>query len=188
MSISREEKASYFVDELKRIFDRKVREFTKLCIMEAPDYLFIDCPSSSSGKYHPIDELFSDGSIIHTKKVFTMAYEIVKGFDCEDSRDLVLSASIIHDLRKKGLTDTGYTVSNHPALAADLVTEVHNANSLLTDEQYRIIRNCVGYHYGPWSEDPWKKDIMLYTKEEISLFMSDYVVSKRFISTDYRRC
>lgn len=181
------EKESVFESELSRIYDKSIREFTRIAVISAPDYVFIDCPSSSSGKYHPIDEICAEGTIVHTKKVFTMAYEIVKGFDCEYNRDLVLSASIIHDLRKRGVEDHKHTVSNHPDLAAKLVEEVHNITGLLNNEQYNIIRNCVGFHYGPWSEDPWKKDITLYTKEELSLYMSDYVVSKRFIHTDYRR-
>jgi hypothetical protein len=187
MTVSIKEKEEVFSAELLRIHDRKIREFTRLCIIQAPDYLFTDCPSSSSGKYHPIDELCSDGTIIHTKKVFTMAYELVKGFACEDNRDLVLSASIIHDLRKYGKENSGHTLKSHPALAAELVDEVQESTSLLDDYQHKIIRNCVGYHYGPWSEEPWKKDITLYTKEELSVYLSDYVVSKRFIATDYRR-
>lgn len=187
MGISTSEKEEVFSQELERIYDKKVREFTRICITQSPDYIFIDCPSSSSGKYHPIDELAADGTIVHTKKVFTMGYEMVKGLDCEHSRDLVLSACIIHDLRKRGVVDAGHTVHNHPDLAALLVDEVQESTLLLDSNQHNIIRNCVGYHYGPWSESPWKKDVSSYTKEELSVYLSDYVVSKRFIQTDYRR-
>jgi hypothetical protein len=187
MSFTEEEKSAYFEDELNRIFDKKVREFTRLCIVYAPDYIFEDCPSSSSGKFHPIDELGTDGTLIHTKKVFTMAYELVKGLDCEDSRDLVLSATIVHDLRKYGPTNTGHTLKDHPNHAANLVDEVQEATQLLTDSQHKIIRNCVGYHYGPWGTDPWKKPMEQYTKEELAVYIADFTVSKRFIRTDYRR-
>ncbi len=187
MSVTVEEKEAFFGPELKRIFDRKIREFTRLCLINSPDYIFEDCPSSSSGKYHPLDELSYDGTIIHTKKVFTMAYELVKALDCESNRDIVLSASIIHDLRKQGDTNSGHTVKDHAAFGAKLVDEVQEATQLLTKEQHKILRNCVGYHYGPWSEEPWKKSIDNYTREELSVFISDFVVSKRFIHTDYRR-
>jgi hypothetical protein len=50
--ITSEEKVEIFKAELDRIFDRKIREFTKLCIIAAPDYFFLDCPASSSGRYH----------------------------------------------------------------------------------------------------------------------------------------
>lgn len=187
MSITAEEKVAYFEPELRRIYDNKIREFTRLCLTQCPDYIFEDCPSSSSGKFHPLDELGHDGTLVHIKKVFTMAYEMVKAMDCEDNRDLVLAACIIHDLRKYGTINTGHTLKDHAAHAANLVNEVQEATQLLTDEQYETLRNCVGFHYGPWSEEPWKKSMPEYTSEELALFLSDFVVSKRFIHTDYRR-
>ncbi len=92
-----EEKSKTFEDELKLIFDDDVREFTRLCVVTAPNYFFTDCPASSTGKYHPISELGPDGTMLHTKKVFTVAYELCRGLDCEQSRDEILSACIIHD-------------------------------------------------------------------------------------------
>jgi hypothetical protein len=188
MSITAEEKVAYFQEELDRIYDHKIREFARLCLIYSPDYLYIDCPSSSGGKYHPIDELSPDGTIIHIKKVFTMAYEIVKGLACESNRDIVVTAALVHDLRKKGPDNrTGHTLKDHPAHAAKLVDEVQEATQLLTEKQYHMLRNCVGYHYGPWGEEPWKKPMDTYTLEELALYISDFVVSKRFIKTDYRR-
>ena len=188
MSVTEEEKVAYFQEELERIYDHKIREFARLCLIYAPDYIFVDCPSSSSGKYHPVDELAPDGTLVHIKKVFTMAYEIVKGLACEHLRDIVLTAALVHDLRKKGPGEgSSHTVKDHPNHAANLVDEVQEATQLLTKDQHRVLRNCVGYHYGPWGEDPWKKPMEEYTMEEMALYMSDFVVSKRFIKTDYRR-
>ena len=187
MRVSAEEKELVFKDELDRIFNASVKEFTKLCVTQSPDYFFVDCPASTSGKYHPIDELTADGTMIHTKKVFTVAYELCRGLDCEGSRDLILSACIIHDLLKQGKTKSGHTVKNHPDLAAQLVTEIYDATKVISEESYNIIRNCVGYHYGPWSIAPWKKPLSKYTPEELCVYTSDYVASKRFISVDYRR-
>lgn len=183
-----EEKVAFFEKELERIYDTSIREFTRLCIIHAPDYIFQDCPSSSSGKYHPLDELSWDGTIIHTKKVFTMAYELCRGLDCEHNRDLVLAAALIHDLCKRGWKEISmHTRKDHPAIGAQLVREVQDATQLLSDEQVDIVANCVGYHYGPWSEHPWIKPIDEYTKEELTVYVSDYVVSKRFMTTDFRR-
>ena len=116
-----------------------------------------------------------------------MAYEFVKGLDCEEHRDEVLSAAIIHDLRKQGITHSGHTVKNHADLAVNLIDEVQEATQLLTKQQHDLIRRCVAFHYGPWSEDPWKKSMDNYTREELALYLSDFTVSKRFITTDYRR-
>jgi len=185
--VSEEEKSEVFEEELKLIFDGNVREFTRICVVSAPDYFFTDCPASTTGKYHPIDELGADGTILHTKKVFTTAYALCRAMGCEEYRDQILSACIIHDLRKQGLTRSGHTTKNHPALAADLVDEVQGATQLLDKNSHGIIRNSVGYHYGLWSTKAWFKPLKEYTPEELCVYLSDYVASKREIEVKYKR-
>lgn len=180
-------KSDVFAKQLELIFDDTIREFTRLCICSAPDYFFTDCPASSSGKYHPIDELGADGTILHTKKVFTVAYQLCRGLNCESRRDEILSACLIHDLRKQGLKKTGHTIKTHPALAADLVKEVQDATQMLSSKSYDIIYNACGYHYGPWSIKNWKKDLSDYSAEELTVYLSDYIASKREIHVDHRR-
>ena len=76
---------------------------------------------------------------------------------------------------------------NHPALAADLVEEVQDATQILSDKSFNIIKNCVGYHYGPWSSGQWKKSLKKYTSEELCVYLSDYVASKRQVVVNYKR-
>jgi len=180
-------KSAVFADQLELIFNETIREFTRLCICAAPDYFFTDCPASSTGKFHPIDELGADGTILHTKKVFTVAYQLCRGLACESSRDEILASCLIHDLRKQGMNKTGHTAKNHPSLAANLVKEVQDATQMLTDKSYQIIYNCCGYHYGPWSSKEWLKDLDEYSREELSVYLSDYIASKREIHVDHRR-
>jgi len=185
--VSIKEKVATFEDELELIFDDSVREFTRLCVIAAPDYFFTDCPASSTGKYHPVSELGPDGTILHTKKVFTLAYELSRGLGCEENRDQILSATIIHDLRKQGLTKSGHTTKNHPDLAAKLVDEVQRDTMLLSEESHNMIRNMVGHHYGLWSYGKWRKPLDKYTPEELCVYLSDYVVSKRCVEINHRR-
>lgn len=185
--VSVEEKSATFEEELTLIFDDSIREFTRLCVVAAPDYFFTDCPASSTGKYHPVSELGPDGTILHTRKIFTLAYELCRGLDCEQNRDEILSACIIHDLRKQGLTKSGHTTKNHPDLAAQLVEEVQRDTMLLSDASYKLIRNMVGYHYGLWSSGKWRKPLSGYTPEELCVYISDYVASKRCVEVNYRR-
>ncbi len=180
-------KSKMFKDQLDLIYNETIREFTRLCICAAPDYFFIDCPASSTGKFHPIDELGPDGTMLHTKKVFTVAYQLSRGLSCESSRDEILAACLIHDLRKQGMKKTGHTAKNHPKLAADLVKEVQDATQMLSNKSYQIIRNSCGYHYGPWSSGTWKKSLDKYTREELTVYLSDYIASKREIHVDHRR-
>jgi len=185
--VSEQIKNETFAEELKLIFNESIREFTRVCVCSAPDYFFLDCPASTSGKYHPLDELGADGTILHTKKVFTVAYDLCRGLECESSRDEILAACIIHDLRKQGLKKSGHTMKNHPTLAADLVEEVQAATQILSEKSFNIIENCVGYHYGPWSSGKWKKSLKKYTSEELCVYLSDYVASKRQVVVNYKR-
>ena len=185
--INNKEKEAVFENELSLIYDKSIKEFTRLCIISAPDYFFEDCPASSSGKYHPLDELAFDGTIIHTRKIFTVAYDLCRGMGCEDNRDEILSACLIHDLRKQGLIRSGHTTKNHPELAANLVEEVYEATQIISTESYNMIRACVGYHYGPWSVNPWMKPLAQYTPEELCVYLSDYIGSKRIIDVKYKR-
>jgi len=179
MELSPDKKVSTLRSELDLIFDTKVKNFTEVCIMMSPDYVFYDCAASSSGKYHPTDELCGYGTIIHTKKVVTVAYDLSRGLGCESDRDLIVSASILHDLRKQGVTKSGHTVKWHPDLAAKLVDEVHRDTKIISDKEAMIIKNCVGYHYGPWSIKPWLKPLEKYTPAELCVYLSDYVASKK---------
>jgi len=185
--VSFEDRCEIFKEELALILDEKIREFTKLCLFKAPNYFFTDCPASTTGKYHPLDELSWDGTIIHTKKVVTEAYELCRGMECEEYRDEILAACIIHDLRKQGIKRTGHTAKNHPALGADLVDEIQKETQMLDSKSFNMIKNCVGYHYGPWSSKPWSKPTKEYTSEEYCVYLSDYIASKRINTVHYRR-
>ena len=185
MEVTPSDKIEVFKEELDLIFDKKVKEFTKICLMVAPDYFFTDCPASSTGKHHPIDELSWDGTIIHTKRVVSMCYDLSVGLGCENNRDSIIAACIIHDLRKQGLEKSGHTQKNHPDLAAQLVEEVQRDTQILKDKEYNIIRNCCGFHYGLWSQLKWKKDLSNYTMEELCVYLSDYVASKKTTNVKY---
>lgn len=185
--LSNEDRISIFEKELSLIYDNNIKEFAKLCLISAPDYFFTDCPASSSGKYHPITELGPDGTVLHTKKVFTVAYDLCRGLGCEELRDEILVACLLHDARKQGVVKTGHTVKNHPKLAADLVQEVQEATCILSEASYSTIRNCCGLHYGLWSIGEWLKPLNTYRPEELCVYLSDYIASKKCIEVDYKR-
>ena len=186
MSITSQEKVEVFQDELDLIFDQNIKEFTKVCIMMAPSYLFLDCPASSSGKYHPIDEIGWDGTIIHTKRVVTIAYDLCRGLNCEEDRDSIVASCIIHDLRKQGLYRSGHTVKHHPDLGAQLVQEVQKDTQYLPEEKFNIIYNSVGYHYGPWSVGKWIKPLKEFTPQEMCVYLADYVGSKKTLVVKHK--
>jgi len=183
-----EDRIDYFKDEIALISRPEIRELVKECMKRAPDYVFEDCPSSY-GPYHPIEELGSDGTILHTKKVFALAYELSRGLDCEESRDEVCAAALLHDLLKQGKTKGGYTVKEHPQLMAELVAEVYKEKfkDKLDRESALKIYYGIFHHYGPWTKPDVRKPMSDYTGEELAVFIADYISSKRFVHVDSRR-
>lgn len=182
-------KVDLFKEELELIADVNIREFTKECIRTSPDYVFEDCPSSTSGKYHPVEELGPDGTILHTKKVFALAYELSRALDCEIHRDEICAAALLHDMMKQGHERAGHTVKEHPQLMAKLVANVYNNGfkDKLNTNSMMIIYKGVYYHYGPWTEQSVRKPITSYAPEELAVYLADYVSSKRFVSIDAER-
>lgn len=184
------DRIKFFKPELNLIQKKDVRDFIKECLKEAPDYVFEDCPSSSSGKFHPIDELGADGTLIHTKRVFAVAYELSRALDCEHERDEICAAALLHDLVKQGEgTGTGHTLKNHPELGAKLVAKIYNngfKTKLNKDSANLIYWGCF-FHYGPWTVQKYRKSIDDFTRSELCVYLADYVSSKRFIHVDHKR-
>jgi len=183
------EKVKAFKHELSLMGNKDILDFTKECIRVSPDYVFEDCPSSSSSKFHPIDELGGDGTIIHTRRVFTMAYDLSRGLGCENHRDEVCSASILHDLAKQGLMSCGHTIKEHPQIMANLISEVYNGGfkSKLDKKSANIIYWSVFFHYGPWTIKKYNKPLDQFTPEEYCVYLADYTASRRFVKVDYQR-
>ena len=184
-----EDRINYFKDEIELIANPVIRDFVKECMARVPDYVFEDCPSSSSGKYHPIEELGSDGTLLHTKKVFSLAYELSRALDCETYRDEICAAALLHDLLKQGKVKSGHTVKEHPQLMADFVAEVYKEKfkDKLDRESALKIYYGIFYHYGPWTRRDVKKPMSEFKPEELAVYISDYISSKRFVHIDSRR-
>ncbi len=183
------ERLNLFKEELNLIGKKDIRKFVKVVIAAAPDYVFWDCPSSTSGKYHPLDELAGDGTVLHTKKIFATVYELSRALGCEHHRDEVCAAALLHDLAKQSLEKTGHTVEDHPQIMAKLVAAVYNNDfkEKLSKESANIIYWCIFHHFGPWTDQNVRKPLKDYTPEELAMYIADYVVSKRFMKVDYIR-
>lgn len=178
-----EKRLEYFKHEFKLIARKYVKDFVKACINDAPDYVFEDCPSSSSGKYHPIEELGPDGTLLHTRKVVAAAYDYTRALDCEQNRDLVVAAAILHDLAKQGLITKGHTVKEHPQIMAELMRSVYERGFVdkIPQQDFAVMYNAVFFHYGLWTDKRYVKPMYQYSPEELCVYLSDYIVSKRFI-------
>jgi len=178
------EKIKIFNKELSLIKSFQVKKFVIECLSEAPDYIFKNCPSSSTGKYHSADEFTPKGNILHTKRVVNNCAIMARAFSLEGKDyDLVIGAAILHDIVKQGFEKTGHTVNDHAALAAQLIKEVFNkTKSKIPKEDYETIRGCVFFHNGVWTPAPDNIPISQFTTHQLCVHLADYSATK-FYST-----
>jgi len=174
------EKIKMFSKELALIKSFQVKKFVIECLDEAPNYIFTNCPSSSTGKYHSVSEFTPLGNILHTKRVVANCDVMARAFDLEGKdRDLVLGAAILHDMVKQGFKQTGHTVKDHAALGAELVEKVFKTTeSKIEKKDYEIIRGCVFYHNGVWTPKPDSIPINSFTTHQLCVHVSDYTATK----------
>jgi HD superfamily phosphohydrolase YqeK len=188
--MDKQEKVDIFKDELNSIEREDIREFTKYCIGIAPDYVFFECPSSSSGKHHCVEELGGDGTVIHTRKIFYVVDELVRAWDVVKYRDIVLAAALLHDLAKQGNPRNyrKHTVKDHPQIMAEMVnTAYHEAFVDVIDyETVAAIYSCIFFHYGPWTLKKNAKPMSEYSVVELLVYTADYISSRRAIHVDYK--
>lgn len=135
-----------FRDELGRMRNSVIRDFTKECLSRAYEHFWLR-PSSSTGKYHLPDEFSKGGLIKHTKRVCRAAEILMRASSASINHDVVISACILHDICKYGdnIIGTEHTVSNHPQLASKLLKSI----PIEFPEKYLII-NAVERHMGKW--------------------------------------
>lgn len=174
------EKLKIFSEELKLIKNFSIKKFVTECLDKAPNYIFINCPSSSTGKYHALDEFSPMGNVLHTKRVVHNCAVMARAFSLEGKdKCLVIGSAILHDIVKQGFEQTGHTVNDHNVLAAQLMEKVFNkTKSKIPVEDYKIMRNCVLYHNGIWTNEEDNKPITEFTSHELCVHMADYSATK----------
>lgn len=187
-----------FQEELSQIPNKQVRDFITYCLDNAPKY-FYHIPASSSGKYHPLQDLGEGGLVRHTRAVFQVGMDLLR---CEQfvedndiNRTIVGSASLLHDIIKNGIEGGEYTVSEHPILACRfttsmlieyiITTAVNKRDDLI--EIVLIIEHCVRSHMGKWNTDREKNEILPVPKTDLEklVHLADYIASRKYIDFSY---
>jgi len=154
--------------EIDAIYDEKIRDSViRTYLKGCPDY-FWKRPSSSTGKYHSVDERGKYGNVIHTKRAFAeycniaeswVELGIIKPIQKEEGK----AAALIHDMMKYGWPSeqNDHTVNNHDLIAADVAENIGKVNP----EIVRLIKA----HMGPWGEGPnpnSKNQLLLHTADK----------------------
>ena len=132
-----------------------IRQIAKVSLLESPKY-FWTIPSSSSGKYHPVDELVKGGLVIHTLKALyvfeTLAPSLnglnenspftgiieVRGADC------IRCAILLHDTYKNGIENCGHTIHEHPLVAANELRKRFKEVPVDTETIAKLIESHMG--------------------------------------------
>jgi HD domain. len=149
-----------YVDELR---DDAIQTFMSAC----PDY-FWERPSSSTGKYHSVDERGEHGNWIHTKRVFAEYCNIAEswvelGAITPEQKEEGKVAALIHDMMKYGWPSdqSEHTVNDHDLVAADVAANIG-------DNRDAVVK-MIASHMGPWGEGPEpesRNEILLHTADK----------------------
>jgi len=149
-----------YVEDIR---DAVIRTFMRGC----PDY-FWERPSSSSGKYHSVDERGKHGNWIHTKRVFAEYCCISEswvelGAITPEQKEQGKAAALVHDMMKYGWPSeqNDHTVNYHDEVAAEVALHIGE----MDDDIVRLIAT----HMGPWGEGPnpeTRNEILLHTADK----------------------
>ncbi len=183
--MTNEEKIALFEKEIAYIEIEDIKEFFKKAISIVPDYFF-EVPAASSGKFHSVLECGFGGLVYHTRSVAKVANYLVnlqqyKSKLNEVERDCVICAALLHDCLKHDWENkTGFSVHQHPVLAAEFVKADERLNEIVSDEIRTIIGDAVASHSGEWTTSKRSKVILPSPQTLVQelVHLSDYIASR----------
>lgn len=163
-------KVKTFEEEIGLIRNETIREFVRATLRNVPDYFFT-AQASSTGKYHPECTIKKGGLVIHVKRAVCLADRLCNGWGIEgEDRDVVLAATILHDIAKCENYQNYEQYENHPINAKNIFVKVEG----LADEIFEKINSCVAHHMGLWTPESIKKPLKEYSLLELLVYTSDY--------------
>ena len=180
-----EEKLALFEKEIGYMEIENIKDFFKKAITLVPNYFF-EVPASSSGKFHSALECGYGGLVYHTKSVAKVANYLVnlqqyKSKLNEVEKDCVICAALLHDCLKHDWENkTGFSVHQHPLLAAQFVQENKGLNCIVSDEIREIIAKAIASHSGEWTTSKRSKIILPSPQTLVQelVHLSDYIASR----------
>jgi len=180
--------AKVFEKELAQITNKEFRDRVLDIIELCPNYVLV-VPSSSTGKYHPRDEVgCEEGMIRHIQRCVVVTTELVrmhKYGSTSIQRDVLIAGSILHDIFKQG-EPTDKILSNgivghkgkhtnpiHPRLIYKTIHKYIEKNMFkdlekplttrMGDNLEALADVCL-FHEGQWTTDKSREDYTAQTK------------------------
>ena len=186
MKITNYERINMFKTELDLIGDINVRKVCEYGLINAPEYFFT-IPASTTGKYHPKQDLGECGLVRHTKSVIHIGIDLVKSEvfvkDTQQSIDFCVICGLFHDIVKCGYEDSQYTKHEHPMLASMYLTKCVKELNLENDIPLDRYAHAISCHMGKWNTNK-HSDIVLNkpeTKYDYLLHTADYIASRKYV-------
>lgn len=142
-----------FQRELAKIKDIEIREGVEALLLGGHDE-FLQWPASSSGKYHPPDEIGPMGMVIHVKRCVALAPDIARMYGLDAyGQDILIAASLVHDLYKQGKDGkAGHTVKDHMLIIHEVINmTVVDLNLDPSGKFFSELANACLFHEGVWT-------------------------------------
>lgn len=196
-------------DENWKVFEREINMISDLDLKEivinhlknTPNY-FYKVPSSSTGKYHPLQDTGIEGLVRHSKSVVYVGLDLLRTeqFVSENNyyKDIIISSGLLHDTRHRGDEEQKYSVAEHPILSARAFSEESDEycdylidNGVILNDVIRlrnkctIITKCILSHSGKWNTKYNSKEEIIpkpKTNIEKLVHLADYIASRKYIN------
>ena len=178
------------LEEIDTLQDIDNRKFAYALLSNVPDYFF-SVPASSSGKYHPQNDLGEGGLVRHSISVARMLDHLLEPegyFDFTDEqKELLKIAALFHDCMKSGTQEeyekSKHTKFLHPLYAANFIMTIAIEYGY-PYEKALFIYDTVISHMGQWNTN---KNESSKLPEPVSvsqkvLHLADYLASRKDIN------
>ena len=183
--MTNQEKLKLFEKEVEYMTIENIKDFFTTAVTILPDYFF-EVPASSSGQYHSSLECGFGGLVYHTKSVAKIANYLVnmdqyKGKLNDVERDCVICAALLHDCLKHSWENkTGYSVFEHPVLAAEFIKTDERLNGIVSDDIRGMIGDAISSHSGQWNTSKRSKTVLPTPQTLVQelVHLSDYIASR----------
>lgn len=177
-------------DEIKTIRDYNTMTFASQLLDVIPEYFFT-VPASSSGKYHPENDLGEGGLVRHSISVKRILEHllVLEGYFTftNKEKELLKVAALFHDCMKSG-TQSDYEANEHtkflhPIFASAFIL-VQAATTSFSYDDAMFIADAIASHMGQWNTSNRESGSLPTPVSDAQkiLHLADYMSSRKDIN------
>jgi len=157
------------------IGDPALKALVQLALKTCPEE-FYTAPSSSSGRYHPADEINDGGLVLHTARVVATAQHLADFYQVSPKeKDILTAALIVHDSCKGGKPWKKYA-PDHGDVAAAHVKSLKGGNT----KDGKVVQRLAANHMAQWTKTANNKSTPRPPADKLEQIVSyaDYLASQ----------